>query len=871
MKNSFYCTCIFFNLKFIAALKSFYFVPYSIFFFLIKIRKINKVLRFKKTANIFDNCDLPLQFVKNGFLKNLFFKTEIQKIKNFKKTKKSSENIILKYKNKKKIKITIDYLRNFLFNERILSFENHLFFDSLRKLLTIIKQLFVGNCFKLQSLLIDFFFICSRKISINRIVLCLEFISCRKKFFFKPIFFKFLFFAYKLNNFSLIVPYIRSLGLIKNPYLLMNFLEVTIRFVIKSKIKLFIFEMNEIFLIIKKLIKKKIFRTLNISLKISKNLFGFKKINLVPEIKEFTYGIFKYFKKKREYEKLNFFRTIELFVKDINFSYNPYLFEEIIEFLKNFSNFYDLKENEKVFIASKNFMEEFFLKHKQFSIIFSFLKIKFLVIFSDFEIKSVGILGKIFLKKLIYKINLKKFEKLIKNGFLEGFFGKDMVKIRILKEIFIENMLPHFFFTEKIILEFFKYLFSTINSYSAKGVKERGVLKNSFYILQFLILRLRIKSKSYVSKVSGLLKWSINNFSSVVKKYGARLMLKIIPILHYFKEKILIGHLGIILVNNLKEKNPNVLKYFLRCLRQILNTFPQNYCIPPVRIIFSTLIPLLKNKNILFDSDLISLLDKIIDKNLLYVPKKDLVLLCFNLVKIQKKVDLKIRKISMKIVCKISRLYGSGEVVTFLIDSLEKSNGIYRISIIVALTSLAYEGNLHLILPIFYQKFFDFSTIYTSHLFKGLIFILEQLEVEKLINYLSSLGIIIEKGVFSEFDKINPLLFLLIGKFSQKFRFHGFEKRLVLLLKFILVNIFISPKSSFKYIFFALEKLILSLSPIIWLNFIFQGLIHRKKKIRIMYWKFHRLMNNQKNFSFFFLKFLMGSKRNLLRDLNLFF
>ena len=94
-------------------------------------------------------------------------------------------------------------------------------------------------------------------------------------------------------------------------------------------------------------------------------------------------------------------------------------------------------------------MEKFFLNHKKFSKIFSFLKLKFLVIFSDFEIKSVGILGKIFLKKLIFKINSKKFEKLIKNGFLEGFFGKDKVKIRILKEIFIKNMLPHFFLLKK--------------------------------------------------------------------------------------------------------------------------------------------------------------------------------------------------------------------------------------------------------------------------------------------------------------------------------------------------------------------------------------------------------------------------------------
>lgn len=116
----------------------------------------------------------------------------------------------------------------------------------------------------------------------------------------------------------------------------------------------------------------------------------------------------------------------------------------------------------------------------------------------------------------------------------------------------------------------------------------------------------------------------------------------------------------------------------------------------------------------------------------------------------------------------------------------------------------------------------------------------------------------------------NPLLFLLIGKFIEKLQFSGLETKLVLIFKFLIINFLKSSGLILRYLFFAFEKLLSILNPIIWWKPLFQGLIHRRKKIRILYKKFQKLVNIKKNIWFFFLKFLKNSKRNILSDCSFF-
>ena len=188
--------------------------------------------------------------------------------------------------------------------------------------------------------------------------------------------------------------------------------------------------------------------------------------------------------------------------------------------------------------------------------------------------------------------------------------------------------MPTSYFTEEIVFNFFKFIFLAINRYSNKFSKKNKELKKLYQIIENLVLKLNHKLKPFLSQLSGLLKWSLNNIYSVNRKYGSRILTKIAPIFYHFGEKILLGHLGTILINNLNEKNPNVLRYFLQSLDQIVCIFPRNYCIPPIQTIFSSVISLIKNRNINVEEDLIKLLYSLISKKIEYIPRKDLILLC---------------------------------------------------------------------------------------------------------------------------------------------------------------------------------------------------------------------------------------------------
>ena len=87
MQNGFFCSCNFYNLKYLDIINWSFGINGSLFYFLRKFRKINKVLVKKKNQNI-NNIPNVSYYFKNGFVKE--YKV------------RSKELICLNKKNKKK-------------------------------------------------------------------------------------------------------------------------------------------------------------------------------------------------------------------------------------------------------------------------------------------------------------------------------------------------------------------------------------------------------------------------------------------------------------------------------------------------------------------------------------------------------------------------------------------------------------------------------------------------------------------------------------------------------------------------------------------------------------------------------------------------
>ena len=856
MQNGFFCSCNFYNLKYLDIINWSFGINGSLFYFLRKFRKINKVLVKKKNQNI-NNIPNVSYYFKNGFVKEYKVKSKEIICLNKKNNKKRSTSNV-NFEAEKACRKILEIKKYLILknNDRV-----HTFFfpNSLEKLIFISKSLFEINCQRIKSACISIFTIFSEKINMPMMLYLLFAFSCKYNPATKLLFSEILIHTYGIQNLSQIFSYLRSLGWKRDLHFSLNILFFFVKLREKNNLKLCIYDIREIILTIKKYLININSKKINVSFSLVKRLFFLKNLRFIPKIQEIYYIIFNYFKnsKNKNYNKR--VEVIEFFLCNLNLLNNPVLSRNILNFTKKYLKIQSCDKYNYIHSIILNLFDKNLLGRKTLLNFFANRKKNDWVNFSNKGINKIETLFYKLFENNLCNFTKKRFEKFVKYLLLE----KDSIKISILKIILIELRVPTSYFTEEIVFNFFKFIFLAINRYSNKFSKKNKELKKLYQIIENLVLKLNHKLKPFLSQLSGLLKWSLNNIYSVNRKYGSRILTKIAPIFYHFGEKILLGHLGTILINNLNEKNPNVLRYFLQSLDQIVCIFPRNYCIPPIQTIFSSVISLIKNRNINVEEDLIKLLYSLISKKIEYIPRKDLILLCFYLVKMQKNLNLKNRKLSMEVICKIAKIHGPFEIVQFLIDFLEKSHRIFRVSIIVTLTSMAYEQNLHLILPAFYDKHLKVGSLYTNFFFKILIYILEYVEYNSLLNYINFIGVAIEKALFNEKNRMEPLLFLLIGKFSSRFKFCGLEKRLILLFKFILLKIITTTKPVLRYLFFSFEKLLITINPSIWISIVFQGLVHQKKKIRVLFWKFKKLTILNKNLSLFFFKYLSNLKEKI--------
>ena len=825
------CHCVFYDLQYISPCNRNYSISFTIYYLLKKIRVLNWG-------------------------------------KNLKKKTKNKKDFIFKRNNLGNSYLIHSLIKPIQFDINRYEFSKNSGFTTIfRKLLIILKSALNDNCEQTRILLIDTIKVLSLYYSFDKILYLIDVTSCQNNHSFRQHLLKLLLPKYKLKNFSSLFPFIRSLACKKNNQSFTALPLLIINLFLKNKLELVHKEIREIILILKKFIKTNEFLFLKLSFFILEKISPPQIANLNPDIHELCYIFYTYFKKRVKNLRGYFLKMSEFLIQQFKLKYNPDLCRDIVVSLRKILPFHNIekilafiaKTDEKELIDKKIILVFFFRNYSRIQIDFQKKK----------PIKKENPNKKL-VRNLIYKMKKKEIENFIKKGFLDKFFKKEINIIIILNFLLRKSVISIQEYSKEVIQDSFRQAFSIINRFSLGNLNQKTIVKKAFQFLLLLIIKLNTKSKPFLSQIAGLLKWSFNNNNPCVRKNGACFFSKSIPSFYFFGEKTLIGHLGVILINKLDEPYPRTLKYFLLCLEQIIKVFPGKFCIPPIEIIFSNVIHLCKNRISCVTSNLIFLFSTIIDKKWHYIPRKDLILACFNLIKIQKNLNLNDRKKSINVICKISKILGPEEIINFLIGSLDKIHQLYRIPIIITLTTIAFDHNLHLVLPGFFQKNLKLNISCASYVFKSLIYILEYLDHENLSNYSNSIGIIIQKEMVCEKNLVNPFLFLLMGKFTQKFKFHGFETRLIWLFKYVCVIMLISTKSMLKYIFYALEKLTTALNPLVWCGYLFQGLIHQKKKIRILYWKFKKLVKFQKTLMFYFLKFSIGSKRNLFRSTNFF-
>ncbi|GJM93641.1 hypothetical protein PR202_ga10215 [Eleusine coracana subsp. coracana] len=154
--------------------------------------------------------------------------------------------------------------------------------------------------------------------------------------------------------------------------------------------------------------------------------------------------------------------------------------------------------------------------------------------------------------------------------------------------------------------------------------------------LEELLIDGILELKPYLPQICGTIKWRLNNKSAKVRQQAADLISRIAIVMKQCQEEQLMGHLGVVLYEYLGEEYPEVLGSILGALKAIVNVIGMTKMTPPIKDLLPRLTPILKNRHEKVQENCIDLVGRIADRGAEFVPAREWMRICFELLEMLK-------------------------------------------------------------------------------------------------------------------------------------------------------------------------------------------------------------------------------------------
>ncbi|KAM1024045.1 hypothetical protein ACFX2I_037250 [Malus domestica] len=140
--------------------------------------------------------------------------------------------------------------------------------------------------------------------------------------------------------------------------------------------------------------------------------------------------------------------------------------------------------------------------------------------------------------------------------------------------------------------------------------------------------------------ICGTIKWRLSNKSAKVSQHAAYLISRIDVVMKQCQEEQLMGHLGVVLYEYLGEEYPEVLGSIMGALKAIVNVIGMTKLTLPIKDLLPRLTQILKNRHETVQENWIDLVGRIADRGAKFVPARDWMRICFELLAMLKAHNL---------------------------------------------------------------------------------------------------------------------------------------------------------------------------------------------------------------------------------------
>ncbi|XP_027356122.1 splicing factor 3B subunit 1 isoform X1 [Abrus precatorius] len=347
--------------------------------------------------------------------------------------------------------------------------------------------------------------------------------------------------------------------------------------------------------------------------------------------------------------------------------------------------------------------------------------------------------------------------------------------------------------------------------------------------------------KPYLPQICGTIKWRLNNKSAKVRQQAADLISRIAVVMKQCHEEQLMGHLGVVLYEYLGEEYPEVLGSILGALKSIVNVIGMTKMTPPIKDLLPRLTPILKNRHEKVQENCIDLVGRIADRGAEFVPAREWMRICFELLEMLKAHKKGIRRATVNTFGYIAKAIGPQDVLATLLNNLKVQERQNRVCTTVAIAIVAETCSPFTVLPALMNEYRVPELNVQNGVLKSLSFLFEYIgEMGK--DYIYAVTPLLEDALMDRDLVHRQTAASAVKHMALGVAGLGCEDALIHLLNYVWPNIFETSPHVINAVMEAIEGMRVALGSAVILNYCLQGLFHPARKVREVYWKIYNAL-----------------------------
>eukprot|EP00457_Paulinella_chromatophora_P000527 gb/GEZN01000527.1/.p1 GENE.gb/GEZN01000527.1/~~gb/GEZN01000527.1/.p1 ORF type:complete len:1292 (-),score=288.54 gb/GEZN01000527.1/:359-4150(-) len=347
--------------------------------------------------------------------------------------------------------------------------------------------------------------------------------------------------------------------------------------------------------------------------------------------------------------------------------------------------------------------------------------------------------------------------------------------------------------------------------------------------------------KVYFPQICGIIKWRLNNKTARVRQQAADLIARIASVMKDCGEEQLLCHLGVVLYEYLGEEYPEVLGSILGAIKAVVNVVGMERMTPPIKDLLPRLTPILKNRHEKVQENCIDLVGRIADRGAEYVPAKEWMRICFELLEMLKAHKKAIRRATVNTFGYIAKAIGPQDVLATLLNNLKVQERQNRVCTTVAIAIVAETCSPFTVLPALMNEYRVPELNVQNGVLKAMSFLFEYIgEMGK--DYVYAVVPLLEDALMDRDLVHRQIACNVVKHMSLGAAGLSREDAMVHLLNYVWPNLFETSPHVITSVLEAIEGLRVALGPTRVLQYALQGLFHPARKVRSVYWRIYNTL-----------------------------